>query len=46
VSNSIGGKLMCKAGDGPECLTKGQIERGDDLLPQDPKTGRVLLKVT
>ena len=37
-------KLMCKAGDGPDCLTKGQVESAKAMTSplKDPKTGKVL----
>ena len=39
-------KLMCKGGDGPECLTKGQVESARAMTSplKDPKTGKVLFE--
>ena len=36
--------LLCKAGDGPECLTKGQVESAKLMTSplKDPKTGKTL----
>ena len=37
-------KLLCKAGDGADCLTKGQVESANAMTSpiKDPKTGKVL----
>ena len=37
-------KLACKIGDGPDCLTKGQVESAIAMTSplKDPKTGKVL----
>jgi feruloyl esterase len=37
-------QLLCKAGDGPNCLTKGQVASAKVMTSplKDPKTGRVL----
>jgi feruloyl esterase len=37
-------KLLCKAGDGADCLTKGQVESANAMISpiKDPKTGKVL----
>ena len=39
-------KLACKAGDGPDCLTKGQVESARAMTSplKDPKTGKVLFE--
>ena len=36
--------LLCKGGDGRECLTKGQVESANTMISpvMDPKTGEVL----
>ena len=36
--------LLCKAGDGPDCLTKGQVESAKLMTSplKDPKTGKTL----
>jgi len=38
--------LLCKAGDGPACLTKGQVESARTMTSslKDPATGRVLFE--
>ena len=38
--------LLCKAGDNPECLTKGQVESAKAMTSslKDPKTGKVLFE--
>jgi feruloyl esterase len=37
-------KLACKIGDGPDCLTKGQVESAIAMTSplKDPKTGKVI----
>jgi feruloyl esterase len=37
-------KLLCKAGDGPDCLTKGQVESAMAMTSpiKDPQSGKVL----
>ena len=39
-------KLLCKASDNPECLTKGQVESAKAMTSplKDPKTGKVLFE--
>src|SRR5205814_8766348 len=39
-------KLACTAGDGPTCLTKGQVESAKAMTSplRDPKTGKVLFE--
>src|ERR1700747_1219974 len=39
-------QLTCKKGDGPGCLTKGQVESAFAIISplKDPKTGEVLYK--
>jgi feruloyl esterase len=39
-------KLACTAGDGPNCLTKGQIESAKIMISplKDPKTGKVIFE--
>src|SRR5438132_533331 len=39
-------KLLCKAGDDAECLTKGQVESAKAMTSplRDPKTGKVLFE--
>lgn len=39
-------KLLCKDGDGAECLTKGQVESAKAMISplKDPKTGKVLFE--
>jgi feruloyl esterase len=39
-------ELACKAGDGPNCLTKGQIESAKAMTSAlvNPKTGRILFE--
>jgi feruloyl esterase len=36
--------LLCKAGDGPDCLTKGQVESAKQMTSplKDPKTGKTV----
>jgi feruloyl esterase len=38
--------LLCKSGDNPECLTKGQVESARAMTSplKDPKTGKVLFE--
>jgi feruloyl esterase len=39
-------ELLCKAGDAPDCLTKGQVETAKVMTSvlKDPKSGRVLFE--